>query len=105
MALRGFAKFVLLFLVMGMMPLAAMADDLPSRIKETMGEECILQSECGGLVYVDCGSMADGPAYYLKKDTLEKIMVCGGACMAPAQSLSGIQCTQCPPKEWTCKGN
>lgn len=90
------------------LPHIACAEDkagLTDRVKKEYGEQCTVLEECGNILHVDCGSAFDGPAYYLNKDTLEKIMVCGGACMAPRDALNGINCTQCPPAAWTCKGN
>ena len=65
------------------------------RIQETFGERCKFERECGDMIGVDCGAAVDGPYYYAKKDTLEKISTCGGACRGG--------CTDCPPKGWSCE--
>lgn len=65
-----------------------------SKIKETFGENCVVQEKCGDMMYVDCNSAADGPAYYVRKGTLEILAKAGGFCMM-ANSCSG------PPTEWT----
>ena len=56
---------------------------------------CEIDKRCGDLVGVDCNAEADGPYYYINKKTGEKIAGCGGFCMTG-------ECTNCPPKEWTC---
>ena len=66
-----------------------------AKIKKTFGEQCTLVNSCKDMDFIDCGQAYDGPAYYVKHDTLEKISTCGGACMHG--------CTDCPPKEWDCK--
>jgi hypothetical protein len=58
------------------------------------GMKCKLAGECGVLIYVDCNSAADGPAYYLDQRASKLLATCGGACMRG--------CTNCPPPEWTC---
>jgi hypothetical protein len=65
------------------------------RIRSTFGDQCHLVAECGDLLAVDCNSAADGPLYYVNSSSLEKVSTCGGACMKR-------NCTDCPPKEWTC---
>jgi hypothetical protein len=55
---------------------------------------CKLAGECGALIYVDCNSAADGPAYYLDQQASKLLATCGGACMRG--------CTNCPPREWNC---
>ena len=56
--------------------------------------KCKLAGECGELIYVDCNSAADGPAYYIDERASKLLATCGGACMHG--------CTNCPPPEWTC---
>jgi hypothetical protein len=68
---------------------------LATQIKNTFGDNCSLHKECGALLGIDCQSAADGPYYYVKKDTLEVVARCGGFCM-------GGHCTNCPPAGWTC---
>jgi len=70
--------------------------ELLAKISTTFGERCRLKAACGDLLGIDCDSAADGPYYYVNATTLEKVSTCGGACM-------GGRCTNCPPKEWTCK--
>ncbi len=55
---------------------------------------CKLIQKCGEMIYVDCNSAADGPAYYINQARAQLLATCGGACMRG--------CTNCPPKEWTC---
>ena len=62
---------------------------------KSYGPNCRIESTCGNIVGVDCGSAADGPYYYVDKDSGETISRCGGYCMDGT-------CTNCPPKEWTC---
>jgi hypothetical protein len=66
------------------------------RIKEAFGEACKAEKTCGALLGIDCNAAVDGPYYYVKAGTLEVVARCGGFCM-------GGGCTNCPPKEWTCK--
>jgi len=58
---------------------------------------------CNNLVKVDCGADADGPLYYLDRNTGEKISGCGGLCMLPQGNQIGVCNTLCPPKEWDCR--
>jgi hypothetical protein len=57
---------------------------------------CRLERECGALLGVDCHSAVDGPYWYVRKADLTVVAACGGFCMEG-------QCTNCPPKEWTCQ--
>ena len=68
---------------------------LADRIKKTFGESCRLERICGELLGIDCQAAVDGPYYYVKPGSLEKVSTCGGACM-------GGKCTNCPPAEWDC---
>jgi len=68
---------------------------LAARIKKTFGESCRLERICGDLLGIDCKAAVDGPYYYVKPGSLEKVSTCGGACM-------GGRCTNCPPAEWDC---
>jgi hypothetical protein len=66
-----------------------------SKIKEKFGQECKITDHCDDMIFVDCNSPADGPAYYLDKD-LNVIGESGGLCM-------GGHCSGAP-KEWlSCK--
>jgi len=56
--------------------------------------KCTLAQQCGELIFVDCNSAADGPAYYINQETSTLLATCGGACMRG--------CSRCPPPEWTC---
>lgn len=69
--------------------------ELAAKIKRQFGERCRLERTCGDLLGIDCDAAVDGPYYYVRRDSLEVISRCGGACM------SGT-CTDCPPKAWTC---
>jgi len=69
--------------------------ELAERIKEKFGENCRFERACGDLIGIDCDSAVDGPYHYVRRDSLEVVSRCGGACM-------GGGCTDCPPKEWTC---
>lgn len=68
-------------------------------IKKRFGQNCRLERTCGPLWGIDCQAAVDGPYEYVRvrKDRLEQITTCGGACM-------GGRCTNCPPKKegWTC---
>jgi hypothetical protein len=55
---------------------------------------CKLVQQCGEMIYIDCNSAADGPAYYINQASAQLLATCGGACMRG--------CTNCPPKEWAC---
>lgn len=68
---------------------------LAARIKERFGERCTHERSCGDLLGIDCQSAADGPYYYVQRRDLKTVATCGGACMTG-------QCTDCPPKAWTC---
>jgi hypothetical protein len=68
---------------------------LAARIKKTFGERCRLERTCGDLLGIDCDAAVDGPYYYVKPGSLEKVSTCGGACM-------GGKCVNCPPAEWDC---
>jgi hypothetical protein len=72
-------------------------------IQSAFGERCHLVKQCGDLSYIDCGSMTDGPAYYVRTATLDVVMNCGGYCMAPKEEMKDKNCAQCPPEQWTCK--
>jgi hypothetical protein len=58
------------------------------------GMKCKLAQQCGELIFVDCNSAADGPAYYIDQQVPKLLATCGGACMRG--------CTGCPPPEWKC---
>ncbi len=62
-----------------------------AQVKIKFGEECEISETCRDMMYVDCGAVEDGPAYYIN-DSLEVIGTSGGFCMT---SCSGS------PKEWT----
>ena len=77
-------------------PSASGDSELDARIKEKHGQSCRFARACGDeMIGIDCNAAADGPYYYAKRSDLEIISTCGGACM-------GGDCTNCPPKEWTC---
>ncbi len=59
------------------------------------GSDCKIAATCGDLVGVNCRAEVDGPYYYVRKGSGEIVSTCGGACMTG--------CTNCPPKEWTCR--
>lgn len=60
-----------------------------------LGVSCEIDRACGNLVGIDCKSRVDGPYYYINKENSQIVSVCGGACMTG-------ECTNCPPKEWSC---
>ncbi len=96
-------RLVPLLFLMAMAPLSACAEEAaPGKVQETFGPNCVVASECGDLLYINCNSETDGPAYYVKKDGLEVVMKCGGLCMSPYKTDDKTQCTACPPAEWTC---
>lgn len=55
---------------------------------------CDVDRVCGSLVYLDCGSAMDGPAYYINGKNFEILATCGGACMNPDEPCD------CPPAAW-----
>jgi hypothetical protein len=57
---------------------------------------CKIERTCGDLIGLDCNSAADGGYYYIQKQTNKIVAKCGGYC-------DGRECTNCPPKEWTCE--
>jgi hypothetical protein len=57
--------------------------------------KCKLAQRCGALIFVDCNSAADGPAYYIDEQASKLLATCGGACMRG--------CAGCPPPEWNCR--
>jgi len=63
---------------------------------------CKLLSLCKNLAAVNCQAEVDGPFYYIdfRQDSL--VMCCGGCCDTSMENLKGTNCSQCPPKEWTC---
>ncbi|PCC72838.1 hypothetical protein SAMN02745121_01955 [Nannocystis exedens] len=73
---------------------AEASPELAARIKNKFGERCRFERACGDLVGVDCESAVDGPYHYVRRDSLEIVSQCGGACRRG--------CTDCPPKAWTC---
>ncbi len=73
-------------------PLDAARD---KQIHAKFGTMCRLERTCGALWGIDCDAAVDGPYYYVKAETLEKVADCGGFCR-------GGRCTNCPPKQWTC---
>ena len=80
------------------------AFDINKFISENPGyADCSAPVFCKDLVYIDCHSEVDGPAYYLDKTTGERISECGGACMKPSGEQLNVCQTMCPPKEWTCE--
>ena len=66
-----------------------------AKIQTTFGKSCRLERTCGALWGVDCNAAGDGPYWYVKAGTLEKVSGCGGLCR-------GGKCTNCPPKDWGC---
>jgi hypothetical protein len=65
---------------------------LAERIKHRF-DGCRFKAGCGELVVVDCGAVADGPLYFVRRDTLDIVLDCGGRCAAEP-------CTECPPEDW-----
>ena len=75
--------------------------DLPPGDTEIgkLAEQCTKPRYCGPVGYVDCGSAADGPAYYFERRSGKVLGYCGGYCM-----MGGEKCARtCPPPEWTCQ--
>lgn len=103
-----FSKTVVLCMMLLLFSVQAMAGSeysvpTANAIQSTFGERCQLVKQCGNLSYIDCGSMTDGPAYYVHTATLDVVMNCGGYCFAPKEDLKDKNCSQCPPEQWTCK--
>lgn len=78
----------------GSPPTEEVPPELAERIKQKFGENCRFERACGDLIGIDCDSAVDGPYHYVRRDSLEVVSRCGGACMRG--------CTDCPPKAWTC---
>lgn len=58
------------------------------------GDRCSYDGVCNDVVSISCQVEVDGPQYYVHRDSLETVEVCGGACM-------GKDCScVCPPKQW-----
>jgi hypothetical protein len=79
----------------------ALAGALPAADTEIgrLAGRCTKPLYCGRIGYVDCGSAADGPAYYFERESGKVLGYCGGYCMMDQKG----QCrTSCPPKAWTC---
>jgi hypothetical protein len=74
---------------------APMTIDAPfvMKVKEKW-PNCDVDRVCGNLVYLDCGSAMDGPAYYINGKTFEVLSTCGGVCMNPDEPCD------CPPAAW-----
>jgi hypothetical protein len=70
-------------------------DARDARIRARLGNACRLERACGALWGIDCEAAIDGPYYYVKAETLERVSACGGFCR-------GAECTSCPPSEWAC---
>jgi len=68
----------------------------PTSVPFKYGVNCRIESYCNNLVGIDCNAAVDGPYYYVNKESGDIVARCGGYCM-------GQDCTNCPPKEWTCK--
>ena len=60
------------------------------------GPRCAVERICGPLVGVDCQAAADGPYYYVERDSGQVLAACGGACQMG-------DCENCPPSRWTCE--
>jgi hypothetical protein len=56
---------------------------------------------CGGVGFVDAGAAVDGPSYYFRRSDGRILGACGGACWRNSERCR----RQCPPAEWTCRGN
>lgn len=72
---------------------------LPAEIR--FNTNCKNITYCGDLVSVDCGSAADGPLYYVDRNSGEIVEWCGGFCFGNFDS-NNKYCRNCPPKDWTC---
>ena len=96
-----FGKTVVLCTLLLLFSIKAMAENEISAptekaIQSAFGERCKLVKQCGDLSYIDCDSMVDGPAYYVRTATLDVVMNCGGYCMAPKEDMKDKNCSQCP---------
>lgn len=69
--------------------------ELTELVADTFGDECRIASSCADMLYVDCNSAADGPAYYVKKADGKAVSKCGGIRLDTERG-------NCPPPEWTC---
>jgi hypothetical protein len=87
----GTPRAILAFFAM-MICFAGAAFASPDAVKAKYGKACEIEETCGDMLYVDCNSEIDGPAYYLDKEG-EIIGTAGGFC-------HGQSCTGAPPR-WT----
>jgi len=80
----------------------AIAGELPRRNTDIdrSAKSCSKPLYCGDVGYADCGSAADGPAYYFERKTGKIITTCGGACM---YDPNGRCKRECPPAGWVCR--
>lgn len=79
----------------------AMPGPMPDNASEVgqVAKQCSMPVYCGEIGFIDCGSAADGPAYYFQKGSGKILGTCGGACMIDSE-----QCRKsCPPPKWTCR--
>ncbi len=79
-------------------------DKSEQEILSIMGLEsesgCEVVRNCGDLSMIDCGAAVDGPLYYINVKKKKLVQCCGGCC--DTDQREGTQCSECPPKEWTC---
>jgi hypothetical protein len=74
--------------------LGACGEDLVEKANELSGlDDCEEVAACGDLVYVDCNSAVDGPAFYFNRVSSQLISKCGG--WTPRDEA-------CPPPAWDC---
>ena len=84
-------KLYVIFLLVFISELA-FGNEIETLIREKYQKNCKIVETCEDMFYVDCNSIADGPAYYLNSK-LEVIGVAGGLYMKDKPSG--------PPKEWS----
>lgn len=66
-------------------------------IKEKFGQDCVIKQTCDDMMFVDCDSAEDGPAYFLDKN-LQVIGTSGGFCMTKC-SGAPQRWVDCPTKK------
>ena len=71
-----------------------------AKMPDTRAANCHQVATCGRFAFIDCGSAADGPAYYVDEPAQCVLEVCGG--FAPPAGDGGVEARSCPPVEWTC---
>ncbi len=76
-------------------------NEINAKVKEKYNG-CHKIEICDDILEIDCGAEFDGDLIYINNTTGEILMYCGGRCEPEARKIYGKNCSQCPPKEWSC---